>query len=105
MYDVYKDIKTTIGRFATARNIAQVTDFRDFEPNPADPQSVAEDMDQRLVWFNPMLNVTQHIIHELQTSFTQRNPGVPLPAATGGNVPGAASQTAAPGGGGMQMQR
>ena len=92
MYDVYKDIKATIGRFAEARNIAQVTDFRDFEPNPADPQSVAEDMDQRLVWFNPRLNITQAIINELQTSFTQRNPGMPLPTAA---APGAAPAPAA----------
>jgi len=65
MYDTYQDIKTTIGRYASARGIAQVTDYREFEPNPADPQTVAEDMDQRLVWYNPALNITRAIIGEV----------------------------------------
>jgi len=65
MYDTYQDIKATIGRVATASGIAQVTDYREFTPDPADPQSVAEDMDQRLVWFSPSLNITQAIIREV----------------------------------------
>ena len=62
MYDTFQDIKTTIGKYAAARSIAQVTDYREFTPDPADPQTVAEDMDQRLVWFSPSLNITRTII-------------------------------------------
>jgi len=65
MFDTYQDIKRTIGVYAAGRGIAQVTDYRFFTPDPADPQSVAEDMDQRLVWFNPILNITDHIIREV----------------------------------------
>ena len=65
MYDTYKDIKKVINTFAIANGIAQVTDYREFEPNPANPQEVAEDMDQRLVWFNPGLNITEHIIRSV----------------------------------------
>jgi hypothetical protein len=65
MYDTYKDIKATIGNYAAARGIAQVTDYREFEPNPADPQTVAEDMDQRLVWYNKNLNITEVILKDI----------------------------------------
>jgi Skp family chaperone for outer membrane proteins len=98
MYDTYQDIKATIGKYATARGIAQVTDYREFEANPAEPQSVAEDMDQRLVWFNPQLNITRVIIGEIYAAR-----GMQPPAQTVGNTApqgaapqGAAPQTAAP---------
>jgi len=74
MYDTYKDIKAEIGKFATARNIAQVTDFREFEPDPAIPQTVAEDMDQKLVWFDPKLNITELVLQQMCTAR-----GVPVP--------------------------
>ena len=83
MYDTYQDIKTTIGKYATARGIAQVTDYRDFEPNPADPQTVAEDMDQRLVWFNPTLNITRQIIGEV---YAARGMQPPAPTASGSSA-------------------
>ena len=82
MYDTYKDIKETIGRYATANNIAQVTDYREFDPNPVDPQSVAEDMDQRLVWFNPRLNITRQIIQQLYAAR-----GLPAPQAQTATAP------------------
>ncbi len=86
MYDTYKDIKATIGAFAKEKKIAQVTDFRMFEPDPAVPQTVAEDMDQKLVWFDPVLNVTDHIIAQMYIS---RN--LPIPPK---DDPKAAPQTA-----------
>jgi Skp family chaperone for outer membrane proteins len=68
MYETYQDIKNVIKAFAKARNIAQVTDFREFDPNPAEPQSVAEDMDQKLVWFDERLNVTPWVIRDMYTA-------------------------------------
>lgn len=90
MYDTYQDIKKTIGQYATARGIAQVTDYREFEVNPTDPQTVAEDMDQRLVWYSPNLNITQVIIHQIYAS---RNLPVPQQQA---NAAGAARTATAP---------
>ncbi len=89
MYETYRDIKNVIGQFAKTRGIAQVTDFRQFEVNPADPQTVAEDMDQKLVWFDPMLNVTEHVINELYTS-----KGLTRPAKTA--TPAGATPVASP---------
>ena len=80
MYDTYQDIKATISRYATARGIAQVTDVREFEVNPVDPATVAEDMDQRLVWFNPSLNITRAIIGEV---YAARGLQPPAPGAQG----------------------
>ena len=74
MYDTYQNIKGTIQKYAVSKGIAQVTDYRDFEPNPADPQTVAEDMDQRLVWFNPRLDITKFIISQI---YADR--GMPMP--------------------------
>ena len=85
MYDTYKDIKENIGRFAQQYNIAQVTDYREFEPNPNDPQTVAEDMDQRLVWYNPSLNITQRIIQQIYAAH-KKTPPAPA-TATGTGVP------------------
>jgi Skp family chaperone for outer membrane proteins len=84
MYDTYKDIKATIGNYAMARGIAQVTDYREFEPNPADPQTVAEDMDQRLVWYNKGVNITGAILQNLYAArgLTYQAPT----AATAGNA-------------------
>ena len=65
MYETHKNIRDTIGRIAMAGNIAQVTDFRDFEVDPAIPESVAEDMDQRLVWFHPRLDITHSVIQQV----------------------------------------
>ena len=74
MYETYKDIKGIIGRFAVANGIAQVTDYREFEPNPAQPESVAEDMDQRLVWFNPSLNITTRIVQQVYAAHGRQMP-------------------------------
>ena len=95
MYDTFQDIKATIGRYASVRNIAQVTDYRVFEVNPADPPTVAEDMDQRLVWFNPNLNITSQIIGEI---YAARNMPVPStnPAPRTAIAPGAAGPAAGP---------
>ena len=92
MYDTYKDIKTEIGKFAKAKGIAQVTDFREFDPDPAIPQTVAEDMDQKLVWFDPQLNITEHILLQMCTAR-----GVPVPPKDApGNTPAAQRTAAAP---------
>ena len=89
MYDTYQDIKTIIQQYATARGIAQVTDYRDFEPNPADPQTVAEDMDQRLVWFDNRLDITQTIIGQI---YAARN--MPMPTQTASGAAGSRAATA-----------
>lgn len=81
MFDTYQDIKATIGTFATARRIAQVTDYRVFEPNPLEPQTVAEDMDQKLVWFDKTLDITELVIAEM---YKARNLPVPQRTATPG---------------------
>ena len=86
MYDTYKEIKSEIGKFAKLKGIAQVTDFREFEPDPAIPQTVAEDMDQKLVWFDSRLDVTEHILAQMCAS---RNPPVPVPPK---EVPGSGAQ-------------
>jgi len=92
MFDTYQDIKKTIGAYATARGIAQVTDYREFTPDPAIPETVAEDMDQRLVWFNPTLNLTKHIIGEVYAARglpmpTIPPPGQPVQSANQGQQP------------------
>ena len=91
MYDTYKDIKNTIGKFCTARRIAQVTDYRMFEANPLDPQTVAEDMDQKVVWFDPQLNVTELVIEEMYKARNMQRPpktevAAPQPGQTGAPV-------------------
>jgi Skp family chaperone for outer membrane proteins len=86
MYETYKDIKGTIGRYATARGIAQVTDFREFEANPAIPETVAEDMDQRLVWYNKDLNITTYILKDIYAA--RQKPYPPqTPAVANGGAP------------------
>lgn len=111
MYDTYKDIKGTIERYATSRNIAQVTDYREFEANPAEPQTVAEDMDQRLVWFSPRLNITRTIIGEIFAARGMQPPAQTADNTAPGNavapsaaVPSAAPRTASPAGQ-QQFQR
>lgn len=79
MFETYQDIKKVIQAFATRRSIAQVTDYRSFEPNPAEPQTVAEDMDQKLVWFDKRLDVTRLVIQDMYTS---RNLQPPAQTAT-----------------------
>ncbi|MDR3181430.1 MAG: OmpH family outer membrane protein [Planctomycetaceae bacterium] len=68
MYETYQDIKQVVKAFCMKRRIAQVTDYRSFEPNPAEPQSVAEDMDQKLVWFDDRLDITRLVIRDMYTS-------------------------------------
>jgi Skp family chaperone for outer membrane proteins len=74
MYETYQDIKKVIRDFAKQRRIAQVTDYRMFEPNPAEPQTVAEDMDQKLVWFDEQLNITELVINELYAAHGKQRP-------------------------------
>jgi Skp family chaperone for outer membrane proteins len=74
MYDTYQDIKKVIGNFAKQRRIAQVTDHRFFEVNPAEPQLVAEDMDQKLVWFDEQLNITDYVIDDLYAAHKMTRP-------------------------------
>jgi len=92
VYNTYKNIKDTIGRIAKSAGIAQVTDYREFEPNPAEPQSVIEDMDQRLVWFNSRLNITESVIQQL---YKDRNLQVPA-SITSANAGAGAANPASP---------
>ena len=97
MYETFQDIKATIHKYAIGRGIAQITDYRKFTPDPADPQSVAEDMDQRLVWFNPVLEITDKIIGEVYASRgMQPPPPAPATPPAPGIQPG--QQTATPAG-------
>lgn len=119
MFETYKNIKAAISRYGTSKGIAQVTDYRQFEPDPSNPQTVAEDMDQRLVWFSDRLNITQQIIAEIYTQYPDRKPPVPgapsavavAPAGGAATTPrtAAATTTAAPAGAapayGTQMQQ
>ena len=100
MYDTYKDIKAHIHAFATARNIAQVTDFREFEPDPAIPQTVAEDMDQKLVWFDPQLNITEFVLKQMYGD--RPVPPKEIPGATPA-VPRTATNTPATGAAGLPV--
>lgn len=104
MYDTYKNIKDTIGRIASQAGIAQVTDYRDFEPNPAEPQTVIDDMDQRLVWFHSRLNITQAVIQRL---YAERSLPMPAQQTANGGAAGAAPAArtaAAPAPGAAQPQ-
>ncbi|MDR2754151.1 MAG: OmpH family outer membrane protein, partial [Planctomycetaceae bacterium] len=74
MYETYQHIKKVIGTFAKQRRIAQVTDYRVFEVNPAEPQLVAEDMDQKLVWFDEQLNITEFVIDALYADLGKQRP-------------------------------
>lgn len=65
LYDTFTDIKKSIGRFAKSQRIAQVTDYRFFEVSPNDPPSVMEDMEQKVVWFDESLNITNHVIQQV----------------------------------------
>ncbi len=65
LFDTYQDIKREIGAFAGARRIAQVTDIRMFVPTPGEPQAVMEDMEQKLVWFDVQLDITENIVHNI----------------------------------------
>jgi len=96
MYDTYKDIKGTIERYAASRNIAQVTDYREFEANPADPQTVAEDMDQRLVWYNKNLNITRYILNDIYAARNLNYSPPAVAAANGSNAAGVSNAVGAP---------
>lgn len=65
LFDTYQDIKREIGAYADQRRIAQVTDYRMFVPSPHEPQSVMEDMEQKLVWFNVSLDITPYIVDQI----------------------------------------
>lgn len=101
MYETYKDIKLTIERYAKARRIAQVTDHRFFEANPAEPQSVVEDMEQRLIWFDESLNITKYVIAQM---YLDKQLQVPLQQKIDEMINGkpGAMQIASPGGGAVQ---
>ena len=100
MFDTFKNIKETIAKIAVPYGIAQVTDYREIEPNPADPNTVAADMDQRLVWFNESLNITRAVINQL---YQDRGMTPPAPQASGTNA--SPARTATVPSPGVQMQR
>ncbi|MGL4943681.1 MAG: OmpH family outer membrane protein [Thermoguttaceae bacterium] len=65
LFETFQDIKREIAAFANAKGIAQVTDYRQFEVNPNDPQAVSDDMEQKLVWFNSSLEITDVILRQM----------------------------------------
>jgi Skp family chaperone for outer membrane proteins len=95
MHEVYQDICRTISAYAAARSIAQVIDYREFEPDPAKPQTVADSMDRPLVWYSQRLNITQMVLNEI---YRARNLS-PVPNAVIGATPpsSAAPAVATPG--------
>ncbi|MCL2742270.1 MAG: OmpH family outer membrane protein [Planctomycetaceae bacterium] len=89
MFDTFQDIKKTLGAFAKTRRIGQITDYRFFDPNPLDPQSVAEDMDQKLVWFDESLDITTFIIYQMYDDRKLQRPNAEeLVKMIGGKMPG-----------------
>jgi Skp family chaperone for outer membrane proteins len=69
MYDTYQHIRTTISKIAMPHGIAQVTDYRELDINPIDAPMVSEDMDQRLVWYHPRVNITQAVIDQMYRDY------------------------------------
>lgn len=65
LYETFEDVKREIGAFAGAKGIAQVTDYRQFEINPNDPQAVSDSMEQKLVWYNSSLEITEVILRQM----------------------------------------
>ena len=68
LFDTFQDIKREIAIYSETRLVAQVVDIRMFTPNPANPQSVVEDMEQKLVWYNPRLDITAVIANQIYQS-------------------------------------
>jgi Skp family chaperone for outer membrane proteins len=95
MYETYQDIKMVLGRFAAERLIAQITDYRKFDVNPADPQSVAEDMDQKLVWFDKNVDVTEYVIAAMYQARGMQRPAAQAPQTAAGPA-GTAGTTSFP---------
>lgn len=91
LYDTFIDIKREIGAFCKANSIAQVTDIRKMEVIPTIPQTVMEEMDQRLVWSDDIIDLTNTIKTIL---YTKR--GLPVPADAPQQTAGVPAAPAAP---------
>ena len=76
MYETYQDIKSTAAKVAAASGISLVMDYRHLDVNPADPESVAEAMDQRIVWFESASDITESVIAQFY-----KDRGEPVPTA------------------------
>ena len=88
MYELYKDIKSVVGDIATKYAIAQVVDYRKIDVNPKmDPQTVFEEMDQKIVWFSPQWDITEHVISQCYSSRGMQRPVAPPPASTAAGAP------------------
>lgn len=86
MYDTFMDIRAEIEAFAAKYPIAVVIDYRQMEVSAADPQTVAEEMEQKMVWHNKRLDITESILAQLKAKY----PNAPAPAATASpGAPGA----------------
>lgn len=87
MYDTFVDIRAEIEAFAAKFPIAAVVDYRKMEVTATDPQTVAEEMEQKFVWHNKRLDITDNILAQLRAKY----PNAPAPAAPTAGVaaPGA----------------
>jgi Skp family chaperone for outer membrane proteins len=95
IYDIFSEIKQELSAYCKHYGIAQVTDVRKMEVVPTIPQTVMEDIEQRLVWSDEQIDLTNTIKMQL---YKKRGLQVPAETAVVGASPTATLQptTASP---------
>lgn len=64
-YNVYRELETTVGRFAHANKITMVLRFNSEEMKEEDRNSVLQGVNRAVVYYHPNLDVTNFVLFEL----------------------------------------
>lgn len=74
-YNVYRELETTVGRFAQANRITMVLRFNSEEMKEEDRNSVLQGVNRAVVYYHPNLDVTNFVLFELN----RNGPPAPQP--------------------------
>lgn len=92
-YNVYRELETTVARFAQANRITMVLRFNSEEMKEEDRNSVLQGVNRAVVYYHPNLDVTNFVLFELNkygpqpTAQAPRQPGPVGPAGTNATRP------------------
>ncbi|WP_254508358.1 OmpH family outer membrane protein [Anatilimnocola floriformis] len=82
-FNVYRDLEQKVAIFAQQNQIMMVLRFNSDEMKEDDRNSVLQGVNRAVVYYNPGLDVTQHLLVELNRGVPPYNPPAPAGGATG----------------------
>ncbi len=77
-FQVYRELEQKVATFAQLHSITMVLRFNSDDMKEEDRNSVLQGVNRAVVYYHPNLDVTNHVLYELNLNTVRRNPNPPV---------------------------